>query len=217
MRNNQIESYKTKLKLTSIEREILVGTLLGDGHLETQNDGKTYRLKIEHSIKQKFYTQWLYLSFKPWVLTLPKVKKKKAGENESINIGFQTISHGSFRFYGKQFYHNGRKTVPKLINKMLTPMALAVWFMDDGSLKSKDHKALIFNTHSYQPQELAFLRKVLNEKYNIETGLRQQKDGVQLLIVEPFATRLALIIKPFLLQEFYYKLGRIGLTKLPKE
>jgi len=51
------------LKLTSELREILVGKLLGDGHLETQNKGKTWRLKIEHSIKQKEYVMHQYKIF----------------------------------------------------------------------------------------------------------------------------------------------------------
>ena len=51
------------LKLSSELREIIVGKLLGDGHLETQNDGKTWRLKIEHSIKQKEYVIHQYHLF----------------------------------------------------------------------------------------------------------------------------------------------------------
>ena len=58
------------------QRSIVVGTLLGDGHLETQNQGRTYRLKIEHSIKQKDYTDWLYQNFKSWVNDTPKEKRK---------------------------------------------------------------------------------------------------------------------------------------------
>ena len=45
--SRDIEEYKQHLKLTRTQREVLVGLLLGDGHLETQNGGRTYRLKIE--------------------------------------------------------------------------------------------------------------------------------------------------------------------------
>ena len=64
MHSDLIESHKSKLKLTDRQREIIIGKLLGDGHLETQNKGKTYRLKIEHSIKQREHVDWLYSNLK---------------------------------------------------------------------------------------------------------------------------------------------------------
>jgi hypothetical protein len=56
MNIKEIEEIKKNLKLTKKQRGIIVGLLLGDGHLETQNNGKTYRLKVEHSLEQKDYT-----------------------------------------------------------------------------------------------------------------------------------------------------------------
>jgi len=62
MRSKQIEEYKNNLRLNKKQKDIIVGLLLGDGHLETQNSGKTFRLKIEHSINQKEYVDMLYKS-----------------------------------------------------------------------------------------------------------------------------------------------------------
>ena len=124
------------------QRSIMVGTLLGDGHLETQNQGRTYRLKIEHSIKQKEYTDFFYQNFKSWANDAPKEKKKTVKGKPYTNYYFQTRSVGEFRFYGQIFYNeNGKKVIPEFIDKLLTPLAVAVWFMDDGSAKSKQHKA----------------------------------------------------------------------------
>ena len=64
MRSNEIESYKKTLKLSNFQKEVLAGTLLGDGCLETQNKGRTYRLKVEHSLTQKDYVNWKYEIFK---------------------------------------------------------------------------------------------------------------------------------------------------------
>ena len=52
------------------------------------------------------------------------------------NWYFQTVSHGAYRFYGQQFYGGTRKSVPNIVNKLLTPLGLAYWFMDDGSIKT---------------------------------------------------------------------------------
>lgn len=48
-------------KLTSKQKEILLGTLLGDGVLEL--NGRYPRLRIDHSEKQKAYVEWKYKMF----------------------------------------------------------------------------------------------------------------------------------------------------------
>lgn len=214
MRSRVIEEHKKHLVLSATRREIIVGLLLGDGCLETQNSGRTYRLKIEHAVRQKTYVDWLYQQFSNWVLTPPQRKIK---DNRSYNVWFQTLSHPALRFYAQQFYSSGRKRVPKTLKKLITPRGLAVWFMDDGSYKLKDHRALILNTHCFSINDLQLLQAVLLEKFDLNAQLRIQKDGTQLLFTEPSASILAEIIQPYLLKEFEYKLGKIGLTQLPKE
>ena len=144
MRSHAIEAYKATLELTSLQREVLVGLLLGDACLETQNRGRTYRLKIEQVARRQAYVDHLYSLFEEWVLTRPSVRTKRAS-NGSVteNLAFQTMSHSAFRFYAQQFYVGGRKSVPELISHWLTPRGLSYWFMDDGSLKSSQSKGVL--------------------------------------------------------------------------
>lgn len=210
MHSNQIENYKKRLKLTKRQREIIIGKLLGDGHLETLDNGRTYRLKIEHSLSQKEYVDWLYQEFKEWVRTPPQIKFQKVNGKIFKKYWFNTLSHGSFRFYAQQFYRDKRKCVPKLIHRWLTPLALAVWFMDDGSIKSKHHKARIINTQSYTKTEVQRLINVLKTKYGIECKLRKQKEGYQILILAESAKRFVEIIKPYLHPSMDYKIKGLG-------
>ena len=217
MRSNEIEARKLLLKLSNKQRSIVVGTLLGDGHLETQNHGRTYRLKFEHSSKQAFYVDWLYEQFKDWVLTPPKLKRKLLKGVELENYCFQTLSVGQLRFYGKSFYgDNGHKSVPVQIGRWLTPLALAVWFMDDGSSKSKQHKAVILNTQCFSQKDLGLLRRALLTNFDIETTLRKQKEGMQLLVVGPSAERFYKTVQPYVLPNFTYKFGAL-VNIMPKE
>src|SRR6266704_2029341 len=103
MRSRAIEDYKSTLLLSSVQREALVGLLLGDACLETQNRGRTYRLKIEQCARHDAYVSHLYLLFREWVLTPPGPRFKRAS-NESVttNVAFQTVSHSAFRFYAQQ-------------------------------------------------------------------------------------------------------------------
>lgn len=211
MRSNQIEAYKKNLKLSRIQREVLVGTLLGDGHLETQNNGRTYRLKIEHSGKQKAYVGWLHKVFEDWVRTRPQEKTSKLNGKNYEKYWFNTLSHGAFRFYAQQFYQGRKKIVPKLIGKLLTPRALAVWCMDDGSIKSHQTKSLILNTQAFSQKDLERLQKILILKFKIRTKLRKQKEGLQIFIASQEADVFAGIIRPYMIDEMKYKLGRLRL------
>jgi recombination protein RecA len=217
MRSNEIEAYKNTLRLTAAQRSIIVGSLLGDGHLETQNGRKTFRLKVEHTAAQRFYVEWLYEQLRAWVLTPPASKQKRVNGIITTHFWFQTLSVAQLRFYGMQFYdNNGHKKVPKIIRKLLTPLALAVWFMDDGSAKSKHHRALILNTHCFSRREIGILQQALLQRYEVESNIRTQKDGLQLLISGEHARAFYLIIAPHILPGFEYKLGALVNT-LPKE
>ena len=136
-----IKRLSESIVLTDDQRSMIVGTLLGDGHLETQNLGRTFRLKIEHSNKQREYVEWLYEAFKTLSISAPKLKDQSVNEVPYQKYGFSTVSTSALRFYGQQFYVLRKKVVPKRIDKMLTPLALAIWFMDDGYLDFKQSKA----------------------------------------------------------------------------
>jgi len=55
MRSKVIEEYKSRLSLSKRQKEILIGLILGDGHLEKLYTPILGRLKVEHSYKQKDY------------------------------------------------------------------------------------------------------------------------------------------------------------------
>ncbi len=207
--SHAIEEYKQTLKLTRSQREVLVGLLLGDAHLETQNRGRTYRLKVEQGAQKEAYVQHLYSLFKEWVLTPPKQKPNG-------NWWFQTVSHGAFRFYAKQFYSEGRKVVPALIHRLLKPRGLAYWFMDDGSLKDKQSRAILLNTQGFSQGEVARLAQVLTEQFGLETSLRRQSEGYQVVIRGRSLERFLELTDAHLIPEMRYKLPKAGRTELPK-
>jgi hypothetical protein len=93
VRSRAIEAYKTTLRLTDLQREIVVGVLLGDAHLETQNGGRSYRLKVEQGHRHAEYVRHLYSELREWVLTPPKPKMGKTKGAITLNLAFQTVSH----------------------------------------------------------------------------------------------------------------------------
>jgi len=53
MRSREIEKYKSRLSLSKRQKEILIGVILGDGHIEKLYTPTLGRLMVEHSYKQK--------------------------------------------------------------------------------------------------------------------------------------------------------------------
>ena len=217
MHSREIEAYKRNLKLSSTQREVLVGLLLGDAHLETQNRGRTYRLKIEQSEKHRAYVEHLYRLFKEWVLTPPRLRHVRSKGHESTNYWFQTVSHGAFRFYAHRFYVDGHKVVPRLIHRWLSPRGLAYWFMDDGALKWRKSRAILLNTQGFLHRDVERLRSVLMQKFGLEANLRRQKEGIQILVPGSSLEHFVELVGPFLLPAMRYKLPQAGRTQLPKE
>lgn len=206
MNVKKLEEYKKGLKLTNRQRELLVGLILGDGHLETQN-GRTYRLKVEHSIKQKDYADWLYQNFREWVNQTPKARVKDSFGKRITSYGFTTYTTGSLRFYAQQFYFGKKKVIPAGIEKLLTPQALAIWFMDDGSWKSDHHKTYIIHSLGYSRNELILIIEALKKKFGINAGTHKQYDKWRIYIYSDSAEKFKKLIAPYVVPSMKYKLG----------
>lgn len=212
------------LHLNDFQRALVVGKLLGDGHLETSDNGRTYRLKIEHSLKQKAYVDWLYNRFKAWVNQAPKIRIRRVLLPQGTyatqqSYGFTTYAHGAYRFYGRQFYDvKGKKVIPKFIGKLLTPTALAIWYLDDGSSKSNRHRTFIIHTHGYEYKELQRVQNALI-KLGIQSSLHKQNRATRIYwrvyVLSDSAEKFAEMIQPIMrdIPQMAYKLG----NNKPKE
>lgn len=70
--------------------------------------------------------------------------------------------------FHKFFYQNGKKVIPKNIEGLIkTPLTLAVWFMDDGTLdyRIKDHCAFHLCTNCFSKEEAGKLVDVLGKNF----------------------------------------------------
>jgi len=200
-----LRHYKASLQMTERQRHILNGMLLGDAHLERQHGALSARLKIEHSVTQRNYVMWKFAEWRDWVRTPPRerVRRNRLG-TVSTNIGFSTLSHIEFEEFRHQFYMGPRKVVPE--DLALTPVAMAVWFMDDGSRKSSQCRGLYLNTQSFTSSEVELLRSVIRRDVGVETTVRRQSDGLQIYVPSSSVTEMVAFMQDEMLQCMRYKL-----------
>ena len=176
------------------------------------------RLKIEHSYKQKEYVDWFYNEFKNWVRTKPKQKLKKVWSKIHKNYGFSTYSHRLLGIFQKDFYVEKKKVIPNNLSKDISPLTLAVWFMDDGSIKSNRHKGVFLNTQSFVEADVKKLQGILESKFGIISTTRKDETGEQIYLGGNSGEKFIEIIEPYIIPSMKYKIPRVlRLTELPKK
>jgi LAGLIDADG DNA endonuclease family protein len=206
MNTLELRKQKALLSMTERQKQILVGMLLGDAHLERQRGARTARLKIEHSLRQSAYVDWKFAEWRDWVRTPPRARARRNRLGTvSTNIGFTTLSHVELEEFRGRFYRNHRKMVP--VDLELTPLSMAVWFMDDGSRKSSQCRGLYLNTQGFTATEVQLLQEVIGRDVGIETTVRRQRDGLQIYVPAPSASAMSAFIMEEMLPSMRYKLS----------
>jgi hypothetical protein len=208
-----VRDYKNSLtNLNSKQSEASIGLMLGDASLQTQNGGKSYRLKFEWGEKNKAYLDHVYNLFDDWVLSSPHRKERiNSNGNLVVNWGFQTISHKAFNYLQELFLSNNKKGISKsLVKNYLTPIGLAYWFMDDGGKldynKNSKNKSVVLNTHSFSDLEVEDMANDLSNKFNFSCDIRSNK-GKKIIIINSISYPIFIdLIDPYIIPEMRNKL-----------
>lgn len=138
--------------LYQLQKDLLVGTLLGDGNLQTETKGRTWRYRALQKLEHKEYLLHKYDIMKPFCTSPPIYSETFDTRTQKTykRLYFNTIVSNELKtpnnkHYGNLFYKFDTNYLVSLTNKMikdvpdtielfLTPRAIAYWYMDDGSL-----------------------------------------------------------------------------------
>ena len=105
LKGNALRQYKKTITLSQMQREVIVGTLLGDACLPLYRGKPTWRVEFEQNIARAKYIQHLYDIFHNFVSTPPKVLHHRGGgARDSQCMRFRTFGHSEFKFYYDLFY-----------------------------------------------------------------------------------------------------------------
>jgi hypothetical protein len=207
--NQQGSRYNCGMQLSQRQKDIVVGTLLGDGCLEF--DGfKASRLQIKQCEFKKEYVMWLYEELKNLVRTPPKQRK------DDQQWYFSTRSLIELDLYRNIFYKERIKIVPSNIRDLLiSPMSLAIWFMDDGTLdyRVKSHYSFNLSTDSFSSENVRLLQEVLYGKFGIPSSIQtpssRGKKYVKLYIGKDGRKKFLDTVRHYILNCFSYKIPPI--------
>lgn len=191
------------ITVTNRQMEILAGSLLGDAYIS-----KRGAIQIEQGEGQKKYLFWKHKQLKTVISgkVYQVFRKKKNGMRSS---SYRFFSKQCFRPWRKSMYRSGRKVVPPSVLELITPLSLAVWYMDDGY--KKNNYSIIISTDSFSVVSLKKLRTMLQNKWFINTRIAIKttagKKYRRLTIGSSDLVNFFKLIRPYIIQSMQYKIS----------
>lgn len=192
--------------ISKVQQEIIVGTILGDGCLEFNGNVGT-RLQIKQCSKHKDYVFWLYRRLKNLCKSRPKQRK------DNNQWYFSTRHLKELTSFYELFYINKKKSIPKNIPKLLnSPLSLAVWYMDDGTLDfiPKVHCCPLLCSDNFTFKEARLLVNSLKRNFGIESNVKnylmREKLHPRIYIKSVTRDKFFSIIRKYILECFNHKL-----------
>lgn len=171
---------------------------LGDGYLHNKNG----LLSIRHCLKQKDYLEWKRS------LLSPSIKCTELYRVDNNGYGAYELRTKSYKFiklYRKILYKKGKFLSRKVLDT-LTPLGLAIWYMDDGGLsqKKRDGKIvaneLMMNTHTSKENnqilidyfkevwDISFTQVKNRGLYRLRCGTKEARKFIG--IVKPYVSQV---------------------------
>ena len=192
-------------------RQVLLGSLLGDGSLRLEKKGINAYFREVHSTRQKDYLLWKKECLKCFD---PKVKEGKifdyrTGKTYSSILLWTKTNIILTKFY-KSFYKCNKKYIKNNIADKIGPLALAVWYCDDGSFSYCNKGCKIATYSSYK--ENKYLSDLIKIKFGIKCTLNADNRGsdsrrYHLYFSVKEAEKLLGLIKDYVPKSMNYKLG----------
>lgn len=177
--------------LTSLEKEVIEGCLLGDGTLTLA--GKNYRLRVEHSERHKDYVDWKFR-----ILRRLYVREVQPVPSHA-SVRFGTVGHPEIALM-RQLWYRTQKQVPDTL--VMTPMKLAIWFMDDGT---RHRDTVDFSVHSFSSKSLEILRCQM-QSLGLFTTINSDAKGARLYLMKKSYLAFKELVNPYMAACMTYKL-----------
>lgn len=160
-------------------KEIMLGMLLGDGSLKIHKPYKNARLSFRHSISQKDYFFWKVGELKEICSESCWWKQEPNGLGGEM-LRFQSLALESLTEIHKLTYHHNELVIKRRWLNLLTPLSLAVWWLDDGSIIGNGRKAVLC-TDPFALEEQKILAQYLLKVWKVRVAIgkiKRERDGV---------------------------------------
>jgi hypothetical protein len=182
----------------------------GDAQIRQQKGCRSASLRIVHSLKQREYLEYkrdiLQNLFKSWEIPI-----RSFNNSGYPGVRLETRNHPRLRTIYKWFYKDGKKVVSRRTLDYLTPLGIAIWYMDDGSLSFKRREGKVhgrevhLNTYC-SLEEAKVIQSYFQEVCGVSWTIVPNKGWFRLRMGTAEAKRLFNIIEPYMVPRMRYKI-----------
>jgi len=190
-------------RLSNFQWEIIRGSIMGDGNLSGtyKKDSYGVRFRLGHGLKQKDYLNWKADLFKNINSTVC--------ENEN-NIKFDLTPLPELFPLRQEIYQDGHKVLSSDFLSALTPLSLAIWYMDDAHLdirnKAQTKARIQICVKAIALQSQSQIQILLKSRYDIETNLGYCGSKPVLTFPQKDTEKFLALIKKYVHPSMDYKL-----------
>jgi len=165
-------------EFTIEQKQILFGSLLGDGCIRINEKSDSARFSEGHCDLQRGYLEWKQGILLPFSKPIKRERKTLDDGRVALGYSFRTHFHPLFVEFYKMFYdENGIKHYPDCFVDLINPLSLAVWYLDDGGLsvgKSNKNGSYLISS-SFSRESLEEIVEILNDKYDLNAECRERE------------------------------------------
>lgn len=190
--------HKNKLELSFVQEQILIGKMLGDGSYSNRSISFSHKKEHESYLNQTIS----YLGN----VGGNKQKESLSGYGTTM-VRSRTISCDAIEELFKDWFTTGSKEVPKSIIGKLSPISLAYWYMDDGSLSYHEDQndRACFATCNFSDSSVANLIDAL-KGVGLNAVVQYTQEYARVRLNADDAEKLFVLISPYIVPSMRYKL-----------
>lgn len=195
-----------ELGIPYLQKQILTGILLGDGYLSIRPGDAFAYIMWGHKQEDSGYMEWISRGLGD-LYHKSEAKREYTSGYGSQMLRDRTTASGSIlrTFQDFKCKVTDKKIVPEWIVQELSPLSIAFWFMDDGSIGSRDGEeqdcVASFATCGFTVDECQLLCKGL-AKFNIDSKVTSYidrgKNRNRIVLNSANADKLFILIAPYI-------------------
>jgi LAGLIDADG DNA endonuclease family protein len=168
-----------------------------------RNTGRFHRLHAKHKTQHRSLAELKYRAFANYISMPPhEFDQQLQGKNYPC-VQFASLTSPEFSEWHSYFYRGGRKIVPADIAQHPSPLADAVWFMDDGA---SGHAGVTIQTHCFDLEEVRLLVQSLKDSSGVRASLGKNKGARIIYVGAAELSAFRRLVRPYVLPELRYKL-----------
>lgn len=175
---NLVRKRLSNLLMSFTCKEVLLGTLLGDGCLKIFKNYKNARFSCRHSIKQQSYFNWKVSRLSELAsakaVHLQALLTSKGSYGSTPMLKFQTLVSADLTVVHSVLTKKNKMSIQRRWLNHLTSVSLMCWWLDDGTL-IKARRQGAFCCEGFSKKEQLILVQYLKAEWKVTSRVVTHK------------------------------------------